>query len=383
MLPFPENSGARAIQGGTITRKADCISCKSQKNVVSLKRYQANYFQVKTSSYYGVFLHDMEKVELGGSGMSVARMGLGCWGMSDAYGRADRSEAIATIRLAVEMGISLLDTADVYGGGDNEKLIAEAIKGLRSQVVIATKFGFVGDEHGNLTVCGKPEYVRQACEGSLQRLATDVIDIYHLHRIDPEVEIEETVGAMADLVREGKVRALALSEVSAQTLSRAEKIHHISVLQSEYSLFSKEIENDVLAMCREAGTAVLAFSPLGRGFLSGQIVCESQLEKGDYRAGLPRFQGQNLQKNLEILGKIRAMAEEKNLTASQLALAWLLNQGKDIIPIPGMKRRKYLHENLAAMDVRLTADEIARLRQITSGIAGSRHNESNLKFIDA
>ncbi len=330
-----------------------------------------------------IILRNMEKVELGGSGITVAPMGLGCWGMSDAYGRADRTESIATIRQAVEMGISLLDTADIYGSGGNEKLIAEAIKGFRSQVVIATKFGFVGDEHGNLTVCGRPEYVRQACEGSLRRLATDVIDIYHLHRIDPEVEIEETVGAMAELVREGKVRALALSEVSAATLSRAEKIHHISVLQSEYSLFTKDIENEVLTVCREAGTAVLAFSPLGRGFLSGQIVSDSQFEKGDYRAGLPRFQGENLQRNLEILDKIRAMAEEKKLTASQLALAWLVHQGKDIIPIPGMKRRKYLQENLAAMEVQLTVDEIARLRQITSGIAGSRHNESNLKFIDA
>lgn len=325
----------------------------------------------------------MRKINLKDAGITLSRMGLGCWGMSNAYGQADRAESIATIRAAIDLGINLLDTADVYGQGDNERLIAEAIRGRRSEVVIATKFGFIGDEHGQLTVCGRPEYVKAACEASLKRLATDFIDIYHLHRMDPEVDIEETVGAMAELVREGKVRALALSEVSATTLARAETVHHISVLQSEYSLFTKEIENEVLPACRQADTAVLAFSPLGRGFLSGKIVAETQLEVGDYRGDLPRFQGENLRKNLEIMQQIKNLAEEKGLTSSQLALAWLLHQGEGIVPIPGMKRRKYLEENLAALRVRLSAEETEALRQMTIGIAGSRHNASNLRFIDA
>lgn len=325
----------------------------------------------------------MKKIALGKSGITVSPIGLGCWGMSNAYGQANRAESIATIREAVELGINLLDTADVYGSGHNEELIAEAIRGLRDRVVLATKFGFVGDEHGNPTVCGRPEYVRKACEASLKRLQTEVIDIYHLHRLDPGVPIEETVGAMADLVQEGKVRALALSEVSAATLARAEKVHHISALQSEYSLFTKDIEQEILPACREDGTAVLAFSPLGRGFLAGGVNGATRFEEGDYRAGLPRFQGENLTRNLDILERIRKMAAEKGVTSGQLALAWLLHQGEDIIPIPGMKRTRYLRENLEVLQMHLSAAEADILRELTKGIAGSRHNENNLKFIDA
>jgi aryl-alcohol dehydrogenase-like predicted oxidoreductase len=324
----------------------------------------------------------MGKMAIGNSDIFISAIGLGCWGMSDAYGQADRAESIATIQMAVDMGITLLDTADVYGSGDNERLVGEAIKGRRSQVVLATKFGFVGDEHGTLTVCGKPEYVKDACAASLKRLHTDVIDIFHLHRIDPAVPVEDTVGAMAQLIDEGKVRALGLSEVSATTLARAEKVHHIDFLQSEYSLFTKDIEQEVLPACRTAGTNILAFSPLGRGFLTGGVIAETQLEKGDYRAGLPRFQGENLSNNLAILKKIQALALDKKITSSQLALAWLLHQGADIFPIPGMKRRKYLRENLDALAVNLTPAEMQFLRDATREISGSRHNAANLQFID-
>jgi len=324
----------------------------------------------------------MRTIRLGSEERTIFPLGLGCWGMSDAYGRSDRKESIATIGLAIDLGISLLDTADIYGGGDNERLVGEAVRERRSQVVLATKFGFVGDEHGRLTVCGRPDYVKKACEASLARLGTEVIDLYHLHRVDPLVPIEETVGAMAELVREGKVRALALSEVSAATLARAEKVHHISALQSEYSLFTKDLEGEIMTRCRQAGTVVLAFSPLGRGFLSGKVVDEQQLEEGDYRAGLPRFRGENLRRNLEILETVKDMAADRGVTPSQLALAWLLHQGEDIFPIPGMKRRKYLRENLEAVRICLSPEECEILREATKEIAGARHNEHNLRFIN-
>lgn len=321
-------------------------------------------------------------IRLGEISCEIEPLGLGCWGMSDAYGKADRAESIATIRQAVAMGITLLDTADVYGSGHNEELIAEAIAGLRQQVVLATKFGFVGDEHGQPTICGRPDYVRAACEASLRRLNTDVIDIYHLHRLDTEVPVEETVGAMAELVLEGKVRSLALSEVSAATLERAERVHHIDFLQSEYSLFTRDVEETVLPACRRFGTVLLAFSPLGRGMLSGTIGADHRFEPGDYRAGLPRFQGDNLAKNLSLLRRIQDIAAELEATPSQLALAWLLHQGKDIIVLPGMKRTRYLRENLAALDISLSVGQLAALREISEEVAGERHNEGNLKFID-
>lgn len=313
---------------------------------------------------------------------NLPAIGLGCWGMSDAYGKADRAEAIATVRTAVDLGITLLDTADIYGGGNNERLIGEAIRGIRDRVLIATKFGFRGDEHGALAVCGRPEYVREACDASLQRLGTEVIDIYHLHRLDPAVPIGETVGAMAELIDQGKVRALALSEVSAATLQAAEEVHHIEALQSEYSLFTKDVEKEMLPLCRRNGTSLLAFSPLGRGFLTGAFTGFSQLEEGDYRRSLPRFAGEHLASNLLILKKLQEFAAEKGITPGQLALAWLLHQGTGIIPLVGMKRRTYLRENLAATRVVLQPDELDYLRKITSSISGDRHNPDNLKFID-
>lgn len=314
--------------------------------------------------------------------IAISPIGLGCWGMSDAYGKADREESIATIRMAVDMGITLLDTADIYGGGDNERLVGKAVRGMREKVVIASKFGFRGNEHGELEVCGRPDYVREACDASLQRLQIEAIDIYHLHRLDPDVPIAETVGAMAELIREGKVRALGLSEVSAATLRKAEEIHHMEVLQSEYSLFTKDIEQEILPLCRENGTRILAFSPLGRGFLTGAIVAENQFEQGDYRRSLPRFQGEHLASNLAIVEKIKAFAAGKGITPSQLALAWLLHQGPEVIPLAGMKSRNHLKENLAATRVVLAPYEVAYLRDVTDGISGSRHNEDNLRFID-
>ena len=314
--------------------------------------------------------------------ITLPAIGLGCWGMSDAYGKADRDESIETIRMAVDFGITLLDTADIYGGGENEKLIGEAVRGIREKVVIASKFGFRGNEHGDLEVCGRPDYVHKACDASLQRLNTEVIDIYHLHRIDPDVPVAETVGAMAELIKAGKVRKLALSEVSASTLQKAEETHHISFLQSEYSLFTKDVEKEILPFCRKNSTTLLAFSPLGRGFLTGTITADSQMENGDYRKNLPRFSGDNLRNNLKILDKIKKFATDKAITSSQLALAWLLQQGPGVIPLAGMKRRKYLQENLAATQVTLTPDEMAFLRDMTVGISGNRHNQDNLQFID-
>jgi aryl-alcohol dehydrogenase-like predicted oxidoreductase len=271
--------------------------------------------------------------------------------MSDAYGKADRPESLATIRLAVDLGITLLDTADIYGGGENERLVGEAVRGRRDKVIIATKFGFRGNEHGELAVCGRPEYVHAACDASLGRLQTEVIDIYHLHRVDPEVPIAETVGAMAELVAMGKVRALALSEVSAATLRKAEKVHHIAALQSEYSLFTQVVEEEILPLCRANGTTLLAFSPLGRGFLTGTFTSQQQFEEGDYRQNLPRFSGDHLAHNLRLVDELKDIAAGKGITPGQLALAWLLHQGPGVLPLVGMKRRAYLQENLAAAQV--------------------------------
>jgi aryl-alcohol dehydrogenase-like predicted oxidoreductase len=282
--------------------------------------------------------------------------------MSDFYGRRDDVEATATIHRALDMGITLFDTADMYGGGRNEELLGRAIRGRRNQVVIATKFGNVRNPDGTFKgVNGKPEYVRQCCEASLRRLGVDVIDLYYQHRVDPETPIEETVGAMSALVREGKVRWLGLSEAATATLRRAHAVHPIAALQTEYSLWSRDPEDEILPTVRELGIGFVPYSPLGRGFLSGQIKRIEDLEADDYRRGSLRFQGENFRENLELVEEINAIAAEKRCAPSQLALAWVLAQGKDIVPIPGTKRRKYLEENVGALAVELTPADLARI----------------------
>src|SRR6266481_5605873 len=297
----------------------------------------------------------MQFRELGRSGLKVSTLGLGCMGMSEFYGPGDDGESIATIHRALEVGVNFLDTADVYGPYKNEELVGRAIKGKRDKVVIATKFGIVRNA-GDPTVSGvkgKPEYVQQACEGSLRRLGIETIDLYYQHRVDPETPIEETVGAMAKLVQQGKVRHLGLSEASAKTLRRANAVHPITALQSEYSLWTRDPEDEVLGTCRELGVGFVAYSPLGRGFLTGQIKRFEDLAQDDYRRNSPRFQGENFQKNMELVRRIEEIAKEKGAKPSQLALAWVLAQGEDIVPIPGTKRREYLEENVAAVDIQL------------------------------
>jgi len=305
----------------------------------------------------------VEKRRLGRQGLVVSAQGLGCMGMSEFYGPGDEAESIATIHRALERGVDLLDTADMYGPYTNEELVGRAIRDRRDQVVLATKFGIVRDPQDptRRAICGRPEYVRRACEGSLRRLGVDVIDLYYQHRVDPETPIEETVGAMAELVREGKVRFLGLSEASPETLRRAHAVHPISALQTEYSLWSRDPEDGVLATCRELGIGFVAYSPLGRGFLTGRIRRPEDLDPDDYRRHSPRFQGANFERNLALVARVEELAREKGVTPAQLALAWVLSRGEDVVPIPGTKRRRYLDENLAACDVRLTPEDLARL----------------------
>jgi aryl-alcohol dehydrogenase-like predicted oxidoreductase len=302
--------------------------------------------------------------------------------MSDAYGPADEKQSIATIKAALAAGVRHFDTADVYGNGHNETLLGRALAGRRQDVFLATKFGFVGDEHGHVGVDGRPNRVKIACEASLRRLGMEVIDLFYLHRRDERVAIEETVGAMADLVREGKVRYLGLSEVSAETLRRASTVHPIAALQSEYSLFTRDPESTVVSVCRELGTVLVAFSPLGRGLLTGKVKSRAQLTQGDYRREMPRFADGNLEKNLALVEVLEAMALEKNGTAAQVALAWLLAQGEDILPIPGMKRQTHLQENLGALNIQLTVNDLAQLATFSEAVQGQRHNPHNLKFIE-
>jgi aryl-alcohol dehydrogenase-like predicted oxidoreductase len=325
----------------------------------------------------------MEKRTLG-QGLEVSSMGLGCMGMSDFYGGRDEGEALATLHRALDLGIDFLDTADMYGGGRNEELVGRAIHGRRDQVILATKFGNVRNPDGSFAgVNGKPGYVRQCCEASLKRLGVDVIDLYYQHRVDPETPIEDTVGAMAALVREGKVRWLGLSEAAPGTIRRAHAVHPIAALQTEYSLWSRDPEDELLPTVRELGIGFVAYSPLGRGFLTGQIRQIDDLEADDYRRNSPRFQGENFEKNLALVDEINALATQKGCAPSQLALAWVLAQGKDIVPIPGTKRRKYLEENVRALEVKLDAEDLARIdRMIPPGAAsGARYAPHALRAV--
>ena len=321
----------------------------------------------------------MKQRKLGNQGLVVSELGLGCMGMSEFYGTADESEAIATIHRALELGVTLLDTADMYGVGHNEELVGKAIKEHRDRVMIATKFGNVRGSDGSfLGVNGKPDYVRSACDASLKRLGVDVIDLYYQHRVDPNTPIEETVGAMAELVQAGKVRYLGLSEAAIATIRRAQAVHPISALQTEYSLWSREPEAEILPTCRELGIGFVPYSPLGRGFLTGKIKSLADLSEGDFRAErYPRFQAENMQHNLELVQQVEQMAAAKGVKAGQLALAWVLAQGEDIVPIPGTKRRTYLEENIAATTVTLTQAELDQIgKALPLGIAvGDRYTD--------
>lgn len=309
----------------------------------------------------------------------ASAIGLGCMGMSEWYGPVDDAESRATIRHALDMGLNFFDTADVYGNGHNERLIGKALKEVRKDVILATKFGFLPDESG---LNGRPEYVKTACDASLSRLGTDYIDLYYLHRIDPEVPLEETVGAMSDLVREGKVRFLGLSEVSAASLRQANAIHPITALQSEYSIFVRDIEADILACCRELAVAVVPYSPLGRGFLTGKLSSPSQFGENDFRTDIPMFQGENFEANLGIVKELEKIAATKKCSSSQIALAWLSAQGEDIFPIPGTKRRAYLEENIHSSQIALTIEEIEQIREASNRVQGARKNAMGMELVD-
>jgi aryl-alcohol dehydrogenase-like predicted oxidoreductase len=318
----------------------------------------------------------MESRKLGDQGLAVSVMGLGCMGMSEFYGASSEDEAIATIHRALDLGVTFLDTADMYGPFTNEKLVGKAIRDRRDSVTVATKFGNMRGENGSfLGINGQPDYVRKACDDSLQRLGVDVIDLYYQHRVDTKTPIEETVGAMKELVTAGKVRFLGLSEAAPATIRRAHAIHPISALQTEYSLWSRDAEDEVLPTVRELGIGFVAYSPLGRGFLTGRIKSMDDLDPTDYRRHSPRLKGENFVKNLELVAKIEELAREKDVTPSQLALAWVLHRGDDIVPIPGTKRVRFLEENVRALDVKLSDDELRRIDEVApKGIAaGDRY----------
>ena len=327
----------------------------------------------------------MKTRQLGRSGLTVSAIGLGCMGMSQSYGAPDEAESIRTLHRALDLGVTFLDTADAYGKGGNEILVGRAIRDRRSEVQLATKFGLIPGPSGPATdVDGRPERVRDCCEASLARLGIDVIDLYYLHRVDPKVPIEDTVGAMAEMVREGKVRFLGLSEAGPDTMRRACRVHPIAALQTEYSLWSRVPERAVFAACRELGIGFVAFSPLGRGFLTGAVTDTERLDQNDVRRGLPRFQGENLQQNVALVKRLEDMARSKGCSAPQLALAWILAKGDDIIPIPGTKRRTYLEANALAVEITLTSKEVAALDEAfpIGSAAGERYPPGSMKLLE-
>ena len=328
----------------------------------------------------------MKQRKLGTQGLIVSEQGLGCMGMSEFYGAADEAESIATLHRALELGIDFFDTSDMYGPYKNEELLGKAFRTRRDSVIIATKFGIQRDPTtpSGRSINGRPEYVREACDGSLKRLGIECIDLYYQHRVDTNVPIEETVGAMSELVQAGKVHFLGLSEAGPQTIRRAQSVHPISALQTEYSLWSRDPEEEILATVRELGIGFVAYSPLGRGFLTGQFKSIDDLAADDYRRYSPRFQGENFSKNLELVRRVTELARKKDVTPGQLALAWVLAQGQDIVPIPGTKRRSYLEENAAASQIELSDEDLAQLDELApKGVAaGTRYPEAMMRFVD-
>jgi aryl-alcohol dehydrogenase-like predicted oxidoreductase len=326
----------------------------------------------------------MQTRTLGLKGPTVSALGLGCMGMSEFYGDRDDGESVATIHRALDLGVTLLDTSDAYGPHTNERLVGRAVADRRDQVLLATKFGLVRDPDDPTArgVNGRPEHVRRAAEGSLQRLGVDHIDLYYQHRVDPDTPIEETIGAMAELVQEGKVRYLGMSEAGPETLRRANAVHQITALQTEYSLWSRDPGDEILPTCRELGIGFVAYSPLGRGFLTGAIQSVDDLAPDDYRRSSPRFQGENFDRNLELVGTIEELAANKAVTPAQLALAWVLAQGEDIVPIPGTKRRERLEENAAAVDIELSDDELREIADALPEASGDRYPEQSMATLD-